>query len=280
MDAALERARALRLMAFDVDGVLTDGALYLTDRGEEMKRFHSLDGLGTKLLAGTGVELAIITGRTSRLVAARAAELGISIVYQGVERQARRPRSLRARLGLALDACGYMGDDLPDLPLLVRCGFAATVPDAPEAIRARAHYVSSAARGARRRAGSVRGDPRGAGRARRRDRQVPRSESPYQYALLARARRGSRGADSWLERAVQAPAGSAPNALEHDPDFVVERFTATNLDKAGRPDSEAHRDAAWSTTPTTRRPSSRSRGWRSSRAEGPPVQDLAPSAAP
>ncbi len=142
MSDATERARSLRLMAFDVDGVLTDGALYLTDRGEEMKRFNSLDGLGTKLLAGTGVELAIITGRTSRLVAARAAELGIRHVYQGVEDKLAVLEDLRARLGLALGACGYMGDDLPDLPLLVRCGFAATVPDAPEVIRARAHYVT------------------------------------------------------------------------------------------------------------------------------------------
>ena len=142
MDAALERARGLRLMAFDVDGVLTDGALYLTDGGEEMKRFHTLDGLGTKLLAGTGVELAIITGRNSRVVANRAAELGISRLFLGADDKLAVLESLRAELGLALDACGYMGDDLPDLPVLVRCGFAATVPDAPEAVRARAHYVS------------------------------------------------------------------------------------------------------------------------------------------
>jgi 3-deoxy-D-manno-octulosonate 8-phosphate phosphatase (KDO 8-P phosphatase) len=95
-----------------------------------------------KLLAGAGVELVIITGRTSRLVATRAAELGIRHVYQGVEDKLAVLEDLRARLGLALGACGYMGDDLPDLPLLVRCGFAATVPEAPEAIRARVHYVS------------------------------------------------------------------------------------------------------------------------------------------
>ncbi len=142
MDAALERARGLRLMAFDVDGVLTDGALYLTDGGEEMKRFHTLDGLGLKLLAGAGIELALITGRNSRVVANRAAELGISRLFQGADDKLAVLESLRAELGLALDACGYMGDDLPDLPVLVRCGFAATVPDAPEAVRARAHYVS------------------------------------------------------------------------------------------------------------------------------------------
>jgi 3-deoxy-D-manno-octulosonate 8-phosphate phosphatase (KDO 8-P phosphatase) len=142
MDAAVERTRGLRLMAFDVDGVLTDGALYLTDGGEEMKRFHTLDGLGLKLLAGAGVEVALITGRSSRVVANRAAELGIRHLFQGADDKLAALEGLRAQLGLALSACGYMGDDLPDLPLLVRCGFAATVPDAPEAVRARAHYVS------------------------------------------------------------------------------------------------------------------------------------------
>ena len=142
MSDATERARSLRLMAFDVDGVLTDGALYLTDRGEEMKRFHTLDGLGLKLLAGAGIELALITGRSSRVVAKRAAELGIRHLFQGADDKLAVLEGLRAQLGFGLSACGYMGDDLPDLPLLVRCGFAATVPDAPEAVRARAHYVS------------------------------------------------------------------------------------------------------------------------------------------
>jgi 3-deoxy-D-manno-octulosonate 8-phosphate phosphatase (KDO 8-P phosphatase) len=142
VDAALERTRALKLMAFDVDGVLTDGTLYLTDGGEEMKSFHTLDGLGLKLLAGAGIELALITGRSSRVVAKRAAELGIRHLFQGADDKLAVLEGLRAQLGFALSACGYMGDDLPDLPLLVRCGFAATVPDAPEAVRARAHYVS------------------------------------------------------------------------------------------------------------------------------------------
>jgi 3-deoxy-D-manno-octulosonate 8-phosphate phosphatase (KDO 8-P phosphatase) len=129
-------------MAFDVDGVLTDGVLYLTDDGAEMKAFHTLDGLGLKLLAGAGVELALITGRSSRVVAKRAAELGIARLFQGADDKLAVLERLRAELGLAFGACGYMGDDLPDLPLLARCGFAATVPDAPDAVRARAHYVS------------------------------------------------------------------------------------------------------------------------------------------
>ncbi len=142
MATALERAREVRLMAFDVDGVLTDGALYLADSGEELKRFHTLDGLGMKLLAGAGIELALITGRNSRVVAKRAAELGIAHLFQGAADKLEVLERLRARLGLAFGACGYMGDDLPDLPLLARCGFAATVPEAPDAVRARAHYVT------------------------------------------------------------------------------------------------------------------------------------------
>jgi len=139
---ATERARALRLMAFDVDGVLTDGALYLTDGGEEIKSFSTLDGLGIRLLQSAGIAPALITGRSSRLVAARAAELGVEHLFQGVENKLAALDGLRGRLGIAMSACGYMGDDLPDLPLLTRCGFAATVPEAPDAVRARAHYVS------------------------------------------------------------------------------------------------------------------------------------------
>ncbi len=152
MANVLERARAVRLMAFDVDGVLTDGALYLTDGGEEIKAFHTLDGLGMKLLQSAGVAVALITARQSRLVARRAAELGIPHLFQGADDKLAVLEALRARLGIGLAACGYMGDDLPDLPLLTRCGLAATVPEAPEAVRERVHYVTRkpAGRGAAR----------------------------------------------------------------------------------------------------------------------------------
>ena len=142
MSEATERARALRLMAFDVDGVLTDGVLSLADDGKEIKNFHTLDGLGMKLLQSAGVELALITGRESRLVARRATELGVEHVFQGADDKLAVLEALRRRLGIAMTACGYMGDDLPDLPLLTRCGFAASVPEAPEAVRERVHYVS------------------------------------------------------------------------------------------------------------------------------------------
>ena len=129
-------------MAFDVDGVLTDGALYLSDGGAETKAFHTLDGFGLQLLRAAGIELALVTGRESRLVAARASELGIEHVFQGVQSKLATLDGLRDRLSLPLAACGYMGDDFPDLQLLVRCGFSATVPEAPEAVRVRVDYVS------------------------------------------------------------------------------------------------------------------------------------------
>jgi 3-deoxy-D-manno-octulosonate 8-phosphate phosphatase (KDO 8-P phosphatase) len=139
---ALERASRLRLMAFDVDGVLTDGTLYYTDAGTELKAFHTLDGLGLKLLQGAGLELALISARRSGAVAARAANLGLARLYQGVEDKLAVFDRVRGELGLDAHACGFMGDDLPDLPVLARCGFAATVPEAPEPVRARVHYVS------------------------------------------------------------------------------------------------------------------------------------------
>lgn len=139
---ALARARGLRLMAFDVDGVLTDGTLYLTEAGAELKAFHALDGLGLKLLQGAGLELALISGRRSNAVAARAAGLGIARLFQGVEDKLAVFERVRGELGFDARACGFMGDDLPDLPVLTRCGFAAAVPEAPEPVRARVHYVS------------------------------------------------------------------------------------------------------------------------------------------
>lgn len=146
-DRALERARRLKLMAFDVDGVLTDGTLYLSDSGEEMKGFSTLDGLGLKLLQDAGVTLAIITGRASRLVELRARNLGIERLYQGVENKLQVFEALRAELNLHPDECGYMGDDLPDLCILTRCGFAATVGEAPQAVRTRVHFISDAPAG-------------------------------------------------------------------------------------------------------------------------------------
>lgn len=148
MDDALRRAESVRLMIFDVDGVLTDGRLYYTDSGAEMKAFSTLDGLGIRMLMSSGIEIAIITGRRSEVVSHRARDLGISHVMQGVAEKRPAFLGLTASLGLAPESCGYMGDDLVDLPVLTRCGFAATTREAPEIVKRHAHFISTQPAGA------------------------------------------------------------------------------------------------------------------------------------
>src|SRR5512141_1753891 len=136
------RIKPLRLVAFDVDGVLTDGGLYLSDSGEEFKRFNSLDGHGLKMLKASGVELAIITGRKSKCVELRAKNLGIERLYQGVEDKLATMQALLAELKLSPEQASFMGDDVVDLPVMRRVGLALSVPDAPQIVRDHAHYVS------------------------------------------------------------------------------------------------------------------------------------------
>lgn len=138
----LNQARSIRLIAFDVDGILTDGGLYLSDSGEEFKRFNSLDGHGLKMLKASGVELAIITGRTSHCVELRAKNLGITHLHQGVENKLDAMQMLLTKLGLTLQAAAFMGDDVVDLPVMCRVGLAISVPDAPQVVRDRSHYVT------------------------------------------------------------------------------------------------------------------------------------------
>ncbi len=142
------RASQVRLMGFDVDGVMTDGRLYFGPEGDYCKAFFSRDGLGLKLLAKSGVKLAIITGRDSSIVTRRAANLGIELVMQGIEDKRAAMATLLARENLGFDQCGYMGDDMIDLPLLKACGFSATVPDGHEWVRREAGYVAQASAGA------------------------------------------------------------------------------------------------------------------------------------
>ena len=146
----LQRARRVKLIAFDVDGVMTDGTLFLGDDGQEFKGFNSLDGHGLKMLKGSGVELAIITGRTSRVVEHRAANLGISHLYQGAHDKLEIYQQLLAKLGLLPEETAYMGDDVVDLPVMRRVGLAITVPAAPDLVKAHSHYITSreAGRGA------------------------------------------------------------------------------------------------------------------------------------
>jgi 3-deoxy-D-manno-octulosonate 8-phosphate phosphatase (KDO 8-P phosphatase) len=145
---ALQRARRVKLMVFDVDGVLTDGRLWYTADGKELKSFHAFDGHGVKMLAESGVRCAILSGRKSPAVAVRAKELGIALVRQGIAGKREEFARMLKRLRLEPEAAGYMGDELVDVPVLRRCGFACVPREAPEAVRQCAHYVCSAPAGA------------------------------------------------------------------------------------------------------------------------------------
>ena len=145
---ALSRARRVRLMLFDVDGVLTDGRLWYGPGGEALKAFHAHDGHGMKMLQASGVQVGILSGRASAAVAARAAELGIDLVFQGVADKRARFDALLGELDIAHPQVGYIADDVVDLPVLAACGFAATVREAPKLVRKRAHYVCAAPAGA------------------------------------------------------------------------------------------------------------------------------------
>ena len=136
------RARGIRLLTCDVDGVLTDGRIYVGDDGRETKAFSVLDGIGLKMLMRAGVTVAWITGSNAPVVAHRARALGVARVVQGAEDKLTPWESLRSELALPPTACAHIGDDLPDVPVFVRCGFAVTVPHAPAIVRARAHLVT------------------------------------------------------------------------------------------------------------------------------------------
>ena len=144
------RAQKIRLIAFDVDGVMTDGTLFLADDGQEYKGFNSLDGHGLKMLKGSGVELAIITGRSSRVVENRAKNLGIEIVHQGAHDKLVVYEALCRELNIECEATAYMGDDVVDLPVMRRAGLAISVPAAPELVKVHSHYITTreAGRGA------------------------------------------------------------------------------------------------------------------------------------
>ena len=144
---ALERAKRVRLMVFDVDGVLTDGRLWYGPEGESLKVFHAADGHGMKMLAASGIVTALLSGRRARAVEQRAAELGIAHVLQGIEDKRPAFEQLRAQLGIDAQAAGFMGDELVDLPVMTRCGFACAPAEAPAFVRRHAQYVTRAPAG-------------------------------------------------------------------------------------------------------------------------------------
>lgn len=139
----LARAAKIRLVIFDVDGVLTDGRLYFYPDGEEFKGFHARDSLGMKLLRSTGVETAIISGRTSPALAERKDSIGINHAYQGCQNKLGAFAELQALLSVTPEQIAHVGDDLLDLPLLRRVGLAIAVADSHPAIHPHAHWMTS-----------------------------------------------------------------------------------------------------------------------------------------
>lgn len=127
MSVALEKARRIRLLVLDVDGVLSDGQLYYSDSGDEIKAFYTPDGVGIKLLQRAGIPVAIITGRSSEIVKRRAAELGIEHLVQGRDDKLVALGELLQELGVSIEETAYMGDDLPDLTAIQACGLGMTV---------------------------------------------------------------------------------------------------------------------------------------------------------
>ncbi len=143
----LTRFKNIKLLVLDVDGVMTNGGLTIADDGQEYKTFHAHDGLGMKLLKASGVQTAIITGRTSHAVKKRAESTGVAHFYQGAEDKLTAFNDLLQKSGLKAHECAFMGDDVVDLPPMLKCGLALAVPDSPALVLKHAHYISTKAGG-------------------------------------------------------------------------------------------------------------------------------------
>jgi len=142
-----EKAAQIKLVIFDVDGVLTDGSLFLGDDGQEYKAFNSKDGHGMKMLQNSGVEIAIITGRQSEVVRIRMQSLGINHVFQGVHDKRTAYAELKQLVKLNDEEIAYVGDDVIDLPVMTKVGFAITVQDAHPLVKQHAHWATAAGGG-------------------------------------------------------------------------------------------------------------------------------------
>lgn len=135
-------ASRVKLMAFDVDGVMTDGRLHFSPEGETLKSFHALDGFGLKSLMEHGIEVVIITGRRSQALEKRAQNLGIRHLHQGIGNKLECLENLLTQLGHTLQECGYMGDDIMDLPIMNACGFSAAPANAHRFVLKHARYTT------------------------------------------------------------------------------------------------------------------------------------------
>lgn len=141
------RAARIKLVAFDIDGVMTDGGLHYSDDGHEFKTFNVQDGLGIVLMKRAGIEVAIITGRNSNVVNCRAKDLGIEHVFHGVGDKRTVAGKLLEQLGLNWSELAFMGDDLIDLKAMAQCGLAIAPANARPIVKERAHAVTEAAGG-------------------------------------------------------------------------------------------------------------------------------------
>lgn len=142
MKDILDKAARIQLLIFDVDGVLTDGSLFVGDDGQEYKAFNSRDGHGIKMLIKHGVTVAIITGRTSKVVEHRMENLGIEHVYQGKLEKLPAYEELARELGISAAETAYVGDDIVDLPVMRRVGLAIGVQDAHPLVRKHSHWLT------------------------------------------------------------------------------------------------------------------------------------------
>jgi 3-deoxy-D-manno-octulosonate 8-phosphate phosphatase (KDO 8-P phosphatase) len=137
----------IRLVAFDIDGVFTDGRFYISDEGVESKAFHTQDGYGIRQLLDAGIAVAVISGRKSGAVERRMSELGVSHVIQGCADKVAALDNIIATLNISTAECAYVGDDIPDLPLLNHVGFAIAVANAVPALHRQCDYSTSASGG-------------------------------------------------------------------------------------------------------------------------------------
>ena len=142
MDLILKKAAEIKLVIFDVDGVLTDSSLFIGDDGQEYKAFNSKDGLGMKLLQRSGIAVGIITARQSNVVKLRMESLGIEHLYQGQQEKLPAFEQLLEKLSLDASEVAYVGDDFIDLPIMIRCGLAIAVADSHERVIEQAHWVT------------------------------------------------------------------------------------------------------------------------------------------
>lgn len=138
----------VKLVGFDVDGVFTDGRFYLSDDGVETKAFNTQDGFGIRQLLEAGTSVAVISGRQSAAVEKRMQELGVEFVFQGCKDKVAAFDGVVAKLGIELAHCVYVGDDIPDLPLLQHAGFSVAVANAAQSVKDECDHVTAASGGA------------------------------------------------------------------------------------------------------------------------------------